>query len=396
MPPETAEFDTKDYEAHLSLDYIGQPTILLGTDSLGTFVGGGIGFFWSDLLGNHHLGAAVQASGSFRDIGGQVGYQNLANRLNWGVVVQHLPFRTGGVSRTVATVDGTPAVVDQVLISRETHTDFNVIAAYPFSRAQRIEVFGGLKTIGFSRTLDIEAFSLATGATLIDEQRELPSLDRINLGRAGAALVYDTALYGVTSPIRGGRYRLEIAQSAGSLTYSTALADFRRYFMPVRPITIAMRGMHYGRYGGDADDTRLFPLFLGYPNLVRGYDVESFRASECPVGTDGSCPVFDNLLGSRLLVANLELRAPVWGLFGGEQFYGPLPLEVAVFADAGVAWTGDESPSFAGGSRDFVKSVGVAVRANVFNYLIAEIDFVRPLDRPGRGWIWQFNFTPGF
>jgi hypothetical protein len=43
-----------------------------------------------------------------------------------------------------------------------------------------------------------------------------------------------------------------------------------------------------------------------------------------------------------------------------------------------------------------VSSVGIAWRANLFNFAIAEVDFVRPLDRPERGWLWQFNFMPGF
>ncbi len=34
--------------------------------------------------------------------------------------------------------------------------------------------------------------------------------------------------------------------------------------------------MHYGRYGSDAEDPRLIPLFLGYPEFVRGYGIDSF------------------------------------------------------------------------------------------------------------------------
>ena len=33
---------------------------------------------------------------------------------------------------------------------------------------------------------------------------------------------------------------------------------------------------------------------------------------------------------------------------------------------------------------------------NVFGFAVAEIDYVRPLDRPRRGWLWQFNLMPGF
>ena len=71
-------------------------------------------------------------------------------------------------------------------------------------------------------------------------------------------------------------------------------------------------------------------------------------------------------------------------------------MELALFGDAGIAWARDRSPSFAGGDREWVRSAGIALRFNAFGYAIGEIDYVRPLDRPGRGWVWQFNLTPGF
>lgn len=86
----------------------------------------------------------------------------------------------------------------------------------------------------------------------------------------------------------------------------------------------------------------------------------------------------------------------MWGAFGGDNFYGPILIELAVFADGGVAWDRGSSPSFADGNRDFVKSVGAAARINVFGYAVAEINHVRPLDRPGKGWFWQFSLLPGF
>ena len=36
-----------------------------------------------------------------------------------------------------------------------------------------------------------------------------------------------------------------------------AKADYRRYVMPVRPLTFAFRGLHYGRYGSGGEDSRL-------------------------------------------------------------------------------------------------------------------------------------------
>ncbi|HYT73641.1 MAG TPA: BamA/TamA family outer membrane protein [Vicinamibacterales bacterium] len=200
----------------------------------------------------------------------------------------------------------------------------------------------------------------------------------------------------MTSPIRGSRYRLQFDQTSGSLTYSSALADYRTYLMPLRPFTIAPRGMYYGRYGRSAEDPLLTPVFIGYPDLVRGYDYNSFDPRECGTTTDGSCPVFDKLIGSRMLVGNAELRFPPWGALGGSNFYGPLPLELALFADAGAAWGRSTRLHVTGTNSDLVRSVGAAARINVLGFAVAEIDYVRPLDRPLKGWMWQFNLRLGF
>jgi outer membrane protein assembly factor BamA len=95
-------------------------------------------------------------------------------------------------------------------------------------------------------------------------------------------------------------------------------------------------------------------------------------------------------------IANAELRFPLWGAFGGGNFYGPLPIEMALFTDAGVAWDRTTRPGFRATDREPVVSVGAAMRINVLGFAVAEIDYVRPLDRPGRGWLWQFNLRPGF
>jgi outer membrane protein assembly factor BamA len=234
-----------------------------------------------------------------------------------------------------------------------------------------------------------------TGRLLEERVERLPSPSGLDLGEASGALVYDSSVFGATSPILGQRYRFEYTQVSGSLLFGGVLGDVRRYVMPLRPFTIALRGLHYGRYGRDGEDVRLSPLFIGYPGLVRGYEVQSFSAAECAIDGDG-CPVFDQLVGSRMVVGNAEMRFPLYGLFSRRSFYGPVPIELAVFADAGVAWTSQERPSLLGGTRNAVRSYGVAMRINVLGWAVAEIDYVRPLDRPARGWLWQFAFTPGY
>jgi outer membrane protein assembly factor BamA len=167
--------------------------------------------------------------------------------------------------------------------------------------------------------------------------------------------------------------------------------------MPAQFYTIALRALHYGRYGSGGEDERLTPLFLGYPDLVRGYDVGTFDASECGFDPRGGCPAFDRLVGSRLLVANAEFRFPLLRPFGlRSNPYGPIPVEVALFADAGVAWDSTNDPEFAGGDRDAVSSAGVALRVNAFGFAVLEFDFVKPFQRPDKGWLFQFSLQPGF
>jgi outer membrane protein assembly factor BamA len=254
----------------------------------------------------------------------------------------------------------------------------------------------GFHNITFHAEQFTDFFDPRFGTFLGSEKQDLAAPSGLNLIEGSAALVHDTSVFGATSPLVGRRWRLEASPTGGTINYTGILADFREYVMPVRPFTIALRAMHYGRYGSGGEDPRFQPLFLGYPSLVRGYDFGSFDAAEClPSGND-SCPVFSQLEGSRILVGNAELRFPLLG-FIGRGFYGPFPLEGALFADTGAAWVSGQKPKLFGGDRELVSSVGAAVRANVLGFLILEVDYVHPLDRPNKkGWMWEFNFTPGF
>jgi Tol biopolymer transport system component len=394
--PDRKKFGTDDYKAKLALDYVGQPSVGIGTDPFGTYVGGSVALLFSDMLGNHTIGTSLQIQGSFDDFGGVVFYQNRKHRWDWGVALQQVPYLTGGYGIDTGVVEGVPVIIQQTLLDRQIDRNVTAFAAYPFSRAHRFELSAAARRISFKSELRTEFFDINTGQFLGQEKEKLPSAEALNLAEGGAALVYDTSIFGATSPILGRRYRLEVTPTFGTVQYTGVLADIRQYVMPVRPYTLAARVIHYGRYGNGAEDERFFPLFLGYPQLIRGYDYNSFSADECGT-TDGSCPVFDQLLGSRLILANAELRFPLFGAFGAKSFYGPIPIELVGFADAGIAWTRNEKAEFmSGGTRKWVKSVGAGARINLFGYAVVEIDYVKPLDRPRKGWIWQFNFSPGW
>jgi Omp85 superfamily domain/WD40-like Beta Propeller Repeat len=396
LPADTETFSTKDYKPKLQLDYVGQPYVVAGADRFGTFVGGGVSFLLSDMLGDHVLAAAAQVQGEFDTFAGQLGYLNRKSRWNWGGVAEQIPYLTGAFSERLDTVNGEPALVQQVYRYNQIHRQISGVVAYPFSQARRVEFTSGLRQISFNRRVDEQIYSLQTGRLISDDRRDLSAPGSVTLAEMGMALVYDTSLYGPTSPILGRRYRIEVSPTVGDLTFTSLLADMRQYYMPVKPITIAGRFLHYGRYGTNSDDIRLTPVFVGYPHLVRGYDFNSFRVSECVPESNSSCPAFDRLVGSRLMVANAEVRFPLLGVLKREFIYGPVPIEGVVFGDAGVAWTRDQKPSFAGGTREVVRSVGAGVRVNALGFAILEFDAVRPLDRPGRGWMFAFNFVPGF
>jgi outer membrane protein assembly factor BamA len=271
------------------------------------------------------------------------------------------------------------------------------LAAYPFSPSKRVELSGGWRRISFDAEQQTLVTDAITGQILVDETQKLPAPSALNIGQVGAALVGDASIYGIASPILGERYRLEATPAIGTLNLTNVLADYRRYVMPVRPYTVAFRALHYARYGSGAEDERLLPLFLGYPNLVRGYETNSFSSAECVPDATSDCPQYDRLLGSRVLVGNVELRFPIYGIFHRERsFYGPIPVEGLVFADGGVAWNSGEKPSFFGGDRRPVSSTGLGLRVNALGFAILELDFVKPWDRPVEGWHWQFNLISGF
>jgi len=399
LPPPGADYPVAPYNAGLSLTYIGQPSLIAGSNGFGTYVGGGAALYFSDMLGDHNLVTAFQVNGGLKDVTALAAYQNLDKRLNWGIAAQQVPYLTGAYASGTATVDGEPALVEQRLLERQTNRDLQARIWYPFSEVQRLEFSGTFSHISFDREIETRAFSLVTGQPLVDETEDLDAPDPLTLGRGSAALVYDNSFFGATAPILGQRYRLEVSPTFGSLDFVGVLGDYRRYFLPVRPFTFATRLLHFGRYGADAETNRLQPLFLGYSGLVRGYTYGSFDASECdpPPGAPDSCPVFDQLLGSRILVGNVELRFPVFGVLGiGTGYYGILPLDFTIFGDGGVAWESDIDPSFAGGDREPVFSAGAGFRFNLFGFAVAELNLVRPFDRPEQNWIWEFHLQPGF
>ena len=176
----------------------------------------------------------------------------------------------------------------------------------------------------------------------------------------------------------------------GDLSFAKVLLDYRRYLMPVRPYTVALRLLHSGRYGEDANDPRLAPTFLGSSYFVRGY---GWSALQCQWDASGACGALDELLGRRLLVGNAELRFPLLGVMSGDLRYGPIPAEGFLFTDVGIVWSRGVSTVLA--DQRLVRSLGAGVRVNALGWPL-EVAGVRALDPPARGWSWAVLFRPAF
>lgn len=395
-----------DYNSSLQLDYVGQPSIGVGTDRYGNYASGGASAFFSDMLGNRSLGVMLMANGRVKDFGGQTFYLNQEKRLNWGASIGRIPYLYGyssyGTSGGVTNIQQT---TQRIYMSQASY-----LLAYPFSTTRRIESNIGVQRISFD--LERETFQYVMNRWRPVERISLPTREAVNLATASIALVGDNSNAAFTSPVNGGRYRLETGYATGTKNFQSVIADVRRYFSPSNAITFAVRGLHFGRYGNNLDTDRttaaIQPYFLGYETFIRGYAYESFNAAECQasalaiVGMAASgCPSFDRLFGHRLAVANAEIRVPV---LGNSQFgflnFSALPTELFAFADGGFAWNDNNELDFRFIRSDTEKipvfSTGVGARVNVLGFMILEIYYAQPFQRPNKGGHWGFSMAPGW
>ena len=399
-----ADFRVMPYRASLGLEYIGTPGLGVSVGGYGGtgFVGGVAGYF-TDMLNNHVVGATVLAQGSVKDVGGQLFYQNLSRRWNWMVSGSHVPYLLGQafVTDTSFTIGGQPAagsVISQVF-ERVFLDQLSIVSQYPFSQVRRFEL-GATYTYQWS-DVEVRRIGAVPQGYFDLGTEDVQGQPGIGYVQATAALVGDYSVFGFTSPVAGGRWRLEVSPTLGAVNFQGVLADYRRYFF-ARPFTLAVRGLHFGRYGADAESDRINPLYIGQPAFVRGYDVNSFEATDCTSsGSSVTCPEFDRLVGSRIGVVNAELRIPLFGAGGFGLINLPyLPTEISPFVDAGVAWTSASNPTLEftreSAERVPVISTGVSARVNLFGYAVGEMFYVYPFQRSSKGWHFGFHLAPGW
>jgi outer membrane protein assembly factor BamA len=251
-------------------------------------------------------------------------------------------------------------------------------------------MFAGVRHAAYHRDHRTQISSTATGRVLESDQVQTRGGAPTTVAEAGAALVRDTTVFGPTGPLMGSRYRLEVAPAVGDLSYTTVIADVRRYLMPVRPFTVAMRLVHSARYGDDGNDPRLLPSYLGSSYFVRGHRQD---LRYCRPDATRACD--DDLLGNRMLVGNLEIRFPIWGLLSRQIEYGMFPIDAFFFADGGIISRSGIGDQGLASRRTGISSIGGGIRVNAGG-LPLEVGGVRALDGPRPRWQFDLGFRVGF
>jgi len=397
----------KEYKAKFKLDYISNISVgtVINSNRMGTGMAGSIFAIFGDMVGDNQLFVSLAVNGEIYDFGGQIGYMNQKKRLNWGGSLSHIPYRyiSGGIQYfdTLSMGDDGYVLVDKVIMdqTRLFEDRISAFAYLPFSTTKRIE-FGASHAWYYYRIDRYETiYDSYTGFYYGQTKKKLDAPDGFSMQRLDAAFVSDNSIFGYASPLSGHRSRIQVEKFFGKFGHFSTYIDYRKYFR-IKPITLAARILQYGRYGRGAEEGILYPLYLGYPWFIRGYDNRNIYES---MSIEETNYVVNQLYGSQMILGNIELRIPVTG----PERLAPIKLnsimsELSLFLDAGMAWFSDSGVSFSYNpdkplTSIPVYSIGASLRINLLGAIVVEPFYAWPfqgngLSKGGFG----INFIPGW
>lgn len=409
------------YKPKFKLDYLSSNGVGASVGRFGTGLSSGIQGVFSDILGRNQIYATAAVNGEIYDFGGQVAYVNQQSRINWGAVGSHIPYVSGQVTAALENLPaqggGSVTVYNERYdIIRTFEDQFQVFASYPFSKNHRFETGTGVSRYSYriDRYNNYYEYNGGFIGYPIGANREKLSREDaaqtygidfkpFTTVQVNGAFVGDNSISGLTSPLDGFRYRLGLENYQGDYKLSALTADARRY-VRLKPITLAARVYTYTRFG--RDENRLYQMYAGYGYLIRGYEANSFYKTGS-TSTNG----FDinQLVGSRLAVANFEIRLPFTGpakLAAIESKF--LFTDLNLFFDMGLAYDNDSKvafrsePRLVGGTNGYYEripamSAGVSLRVNVFGYFVLEPYYAFPFQRSDvSAGIFGLTFAPGW
>ncbi|ARS39912.1 tolB protein precursor [Sphingobacteriaceae bacterium GW460-11-11-14-LB5] len=433
---------TVPYKPKFRLDYLANSGVGVSTSRFGTGVSGGIVGMFSDILGTNQIIANLSVNGEIYDFGGLVGYINQKSRINWGAAISHIPYVSGfrsygyeniPIGKNQAGVEQTiNAFADRTDIIRTFEDQLQVFGAYPFSKIHRFELGGAFSHYSYridrySNYYDANGYYIRSDKNRISNDEasktyEVP-FNAFTLYQLNAGFIGDNSIFGLTGPLDGYRYRVSGEKYFGTYNFAGVTADLRKYWR-AKPVTFAVRSYNTLRIGKDAD--RLYPMYLGYPYLIRGYESNSIYKSTSAQSSES----FDinQLTGSKIAVFNFEVRLP----FTGPKKLAAIPSkflfsDLNLFFDAGLAWTNDTRVKFkseptytsepllddngvpvkddkgnpvtyqATTERVPAMSVGISLRVNVFGYFVLEPYYAIPFQRKDvKTGVFGLTFAPGW
>jgi hypothetical protein len=436
------------YRPQFKLDYLASSGVGVGVSNYGTGLASGIQGVFSDILGRNQIYAGAAVNGEIYDFGGQFTYINQQGRWNLGTSVSHIPFQFANYnvvntnytytnsSNVTTTV---PAVEERYDIIRVFQDQVGVFTSYPLSRINRVEFGSGAAHYSYrvdrystyydqnNNVLDYQKNHISRADYEADPANGGTSLAPFSIFSVNTAFVGDNSYFGIAAPLNGFRYRLEAEYNVGTYRYFSPTVDLNKYWR-IKPITLAARFYGYGRFGAA---NSLYPLYLGYPFLIRGYESQTFYNNNGSSPTNGF--TIDQLSGSRIAVGSFEVRLP----FTGPEKLALIPSkflfsDLNLFFDAGLAWSnGDQiklgqlapdvigqqlrvdaagkpvintatgkqyiDPVYNPTQRVPALSAGVSLRVNIFGYFILEPYLAVPFNRNDvKKPVFGLGFTPGW
>jgi len=422
------------YKPKFRLDYLANSGVGVSTSRFGTGVQGGIVGMFSDILGRNQIIANLSVNGEIYDFGGLVGYINQQHRINWGIAVSHIPYITGfrEIVRDKLTDNNgnsIDVINDRTNLIRTFEDQVQLFGSYPFNKVHRFEAGGAFSNYSY-RIDRISNYYDNLGNFRGSERTKVPTnqatnefgmpFNSFNIFQINASFVGDNSINGLTSPLDGFRYRIGAEKYFGDYQFSAVTVDLRKY-VRLKPITLAARTYNYLRIGKDGEN--LYPLFVGYPYFIRGYEANSLYKNQ---NQDGTFDI-NQLSGSKMAVFNFEVRLP----FTGPKKLAQIPSkflfsDLNLFFDAGLAWNQGSKIKFTGqpindkdplldeqgnvvedenGKPIFTSStervpalsVGISLRVNVFGYFVLEPYYAFPFQRKDKSsGVFGLTFAPGW
>ncbi len=414
------------YKPQFKMDYLSSTGVGVGVSStFGAGLASGVQGVFSDILGRNQILAGVAVNGQVYDFGGQIQYIKQESRWNFGAGISHIPFQFATYKNVPATFTTNnnqtiPATETRLDLIRIFQDQAALFTSYPISRTTRLQ-FGGGAAMYYYRIDRYSTYYDSNGNLLSYQKNNIKSdaynSDPYNAGtilkpftiyQGSAALVGDDSFSGVAAPLGGYRYRLQAEYNFGSYKFFAPTIDLRKY-VRIKPVTLAARAYGYGRFGNASG---LYPLYLGYPFLIRGYEAQTFYNNTSKPSNGFT---IDQLSGSRTAVANFEVRLPFTGPEKLSQIKsGFLFSDLNLFFDAGLAWNdGNQvkfqsapdrigtdatgNPIYNTNQRVPALSAGISLRVNLFGYFVLEPYLAIPFNRTDVSKpVFGLGFTPGW